>query len=75
MRRVVFFVFLASLCGCGSCLEDKKVPQEDQAATPPVHYGGSGEGGIRRRLDIKPGINFSDALKDAAAPRPSGSGS
>jgi hypothetical protein len=70
MRRVVIVTLLTTMCGCGSCLEDKRVPEADQAPTAaPVRarYGGA-DGGSQRRLELGPGFRFAGALpKDAGA--------
>ena len=68
MRGVMAVAGLMLLSGCGSCLEDKKVPEVEQTTPTIKTVTKRMEGGTTRPVLVGDSVNLADLMKhDASA--------
>lgn len=66
MRRVVAALSLMLLSGCGSCLEDKKIPETEQPTPTIKTITKTTEGGAKRPVLVGEGVRFAGAVPNEA---------
>jgi len=64
---VVAAFFLMLLSGCGSCLEDKKVPETEQPVPTIKTVTKTTEAGTKRPVLVGEGVNFATAVPQVEA--------